>query len=290
MIAFPLSGDIGCFTIGESGIGVIDECLDGCFVIGVSRIGIEAPCPPRVLPPFQNTINSYLYWEHQDDDDLQSFVAAYNTIAQEFMNWFLLLNLPVYFGTFFEAVVSGLLLDWIAAGVYGMERPVLGEGSISSAGPYDTYAFDTFAYDEGRTSFTVRSLPTTDDVFRRCLTWNLLKGQGKYFSVRWLKRRIMQFLLGTDGIPINVDQTYRISVSFGYQGQLNITLLKWLSRVTSESCFDAFAFDSTPFDYLTVATFDLGPQFEFAQYFKYAVDSGVLEMPFKFTPFVVIQG
>jgi len=39
-----------------------------------------------------------------------------------------------------------------------------------------------------------------DDIFKRILTWNLYKGDGNRFSMRWLKRRIARFLFGVNGI------------------------------------------------------------------------------------------
>ena len=35
-----------------------------------------------------------------------------------------------------------------------------------------------------------------DDTYRRCLTWHYQKGDGKYFNIRWLKRRVMRFERG----------------------------------------------------------------------------------------------
>lgn len=274
-MAQPLPGDIGCFTIGESGIGVV------------------ADCPPGVTPPFLKTILSYLYWEYQDDDDLLAFVDAYNNQAQLFANWFNSLNLPIYTGSLLDgdppSVVYGVLLEWVISGLYGLPKPVIAEGKSDELGPYDTFAYDTLAYDGHQVITRINYLPTTDDIFRRVLTWHFFKGDGRRFTVRWLKRRVMQFLTGTNGIPVDIDQTYRISVSFGLQGQLNITLLRWTSAVTGYAGYDAFAYDMLPYDWTEVALTQLGPQFAMAYAFKYAIDSGVLELPFRFTPVVVVQ-
>jgi hypothetical protein len=50
-------------------------------------------------------------------------------------------------------------------------------------------------------SFPVTQFYTlSDDAYQRIITWDFFKGDGKRFCMRWLKRRIMRFLVGVNGI------------------------------------------------------------------------------------------
>jgi hypothetical protein len=46
----------------------------------------------------EDIIKSYLYTQYNDDDDLQAFVTAYNTMAQEIYSWMINANLPIFVG------------------------------------------------------------------------------------------------------------------------------------------------------------------------------------------------
>ncbi len=257
----------------------------GCFVIGHSPIFTGGPCLP-ISRPLLKTIQAYLYWQYRDDDNLQAFVDAYNTLTQEFVDWFNALDLPIYT----RDPVSGALLDWVAASpLYGLLRPVLGAGTAQEEGPYDTYAYDELAYDEIIKVSSVVYTSVTDDIFRRIITWHFLKGDGKTFDVRWLKRRVMRFLTGTDGTNPNIDQTYPISISFGYQGQVNIILITHQTVVNSGAFYDEFAYDEMSYDELSTASVRIRDQFALAQAFKEAMDEGVLEFPFQFQAVVQVQ-
>ena len=173
---------------------------------------------------------SYLYQEYADDDNLQGFVAAYNNLAQNYLDWFNAVNLPIYTGP----LVSGPLLDWVGQGLYDIPRPSLPFGSVSRvvAGPYNTFAYNTLPFNgmqvgvnavgAGIGQFIIgvsaigvgSSELVSDDVYRRVITWKFFKGDGQRFSTPWLKRRIERFLNGTNGINYNVDNTYQVSITF----------------------------------------------------------------------------
>ena len=78
----------------------------------------------------------------------------------------------------------------------------VGDG-VSSYGqlPYSAYRLPRVAWDAVDQGFVSWSFDpaVTDDVFKRILTWHFYKGDGKNFSVRWLKRRIWRFLQGANG-------------------------------------------------------------------------------------------
>lgn len=197
-----------------------------------------------------NIIKAYLYEQYADDADVQALVDAWNTIAQEYVDWFNTVMLPIYTGP----VVSGDLLDWVAEGLYGFVRPVLPFGTSSNDGLYNALFFNELAFDDSNISSS-GSFITNDDTYRRVITWHFFKGDGHQFTIPWLKRRVMRFLLGTNGISYNVDQTYDVSVTFGIGGQVTITI------------------PST---------------YAYASIFQAAVESGALELPFQRTWIVTL--
>ena len=197
----------------------------------------------------QVILGSYLYSEYSDDDDLQGFVAAQNLYTQSYLDTFNGLNLPIY------TQLTGALLDWVGQGLYGISRPGLPSGGSGAVGPLATYAY------AGPPALAVYIPPvsasfiaTTDDVYKRILTWALYKGDGKVFNMRWLKRRIYRFLNGVNGVDFLIDETYNISVAFTGPYAATITL----------------------------ATSDI------ATIFKTAVANGVLELPFMISWDVVL--
>jgi hypothetical protein len=202
----------------------------------------------------QQVIPSYLYWEYSDDSDLQAFVASYNALAQQILNTFNQLNMPVYAG---NALIVGPLLDWIANGIYGVPRPVLSSGSVSATGTYNSYPFNqgVIPYDDLVALGTVTQIVTSDDIFKRILTWNLYRGDGKIFSITWLKRRVLRFLNGLDGTDPGIDQTYLVSVTCA-----NRTFTINLS------------------DYVTAQ-----PSSTLPATLQAAMQSGVLNVPFQYT-------
>src|SRR5215469_3415087 len=151
--------------------------------------------PPPGVTGLTKVIPSYLYQEYSDDDDLQGFVAAQNAKQQDYVDTFNALNLPIYPGP----VVSGALLDWVAQGLYGVPRPALSSGIVIREGPLNTWGPNFLIPTEnaninGLGQTTDESVVVTDDdTYRRVITWHFYKGDGKYFSTRWLKRRIWRF-------------------------------------------------------------------------------------------------
>jgi hypothetical protein len=175
---------------------------------------------------------------------------AQNYLAQQWLNDFNSLDLPVW------SALSGSLLDWVGAGLYGIQRPILsyqqpapiGAGS----GPYNTMAWNTSVYGGGKlhpaNTNPITYLPVTDDVYQRILTWHLYKGDGFQFSTEWLKRRVHRFMDGANGfLPIE-DNHYDVSIT---------------SSGTAIT--------------ITVSANQIGTVLQ------YAVTDGVLALPFQFT-------
>lgn len=244
---------------------------------------IPASFPPTGPTSLTKTIPSYLYVEYNDDDDLQAFVSAYNSLAQDYVDTFNDLNLPIYTSD----PVSGSLLDWVAQGLYGILRPTLADRAAQFIGPFNTYAFNTLGFNEGLLIGSSGSAPVNDDIFRRIITWRFYKGDGKTFNIRWLKRRVMRFLDGTNGVSYNVDTTYPVSVTFGTGNQVNINLLPGVRNITSGAFFNGMGFNTTVFNGYE-STFTPYPAIPNAAILKEAIETGVLELPFQFEYIVTI--
>jgi hypothetical protein len=238
-----------------------------------------AAFPPTGPTTVTAVLPAYLYEQFADDDDLQAFVAAFNALAQQYVDWFVQIGLPIYTGP----NIIGALLDWVAQGLYGIARPTLAAPQPKTLGPFNTYRFGQRPPDIGgrtpppSTTFSA----TTDDVFKRIITWHFYKGDGKVFSIPWLKRRIMRFLAGVNGTaPFNT--TYQVSVSFGASGQVHI-VLRSLIRTISGGCIVGRALvggasslvDSLQFTVVAGVSLTLAPQL------AEALASGALELPFQ---------
>jgi hypothetical protein len=237
----------------------------------------DAPTTLTVILP------AYVYQEYNDDTDVPWFFFAYNQIAQDYMTWLATTCLANYT----QDPVSGDLLDWVGRGRYGIARPSLPYGYLERIGQFNTAPYNELAYNETTVinpEGAGQSYATTDDTYRRCMTWALFTGDGKVFNIRWLKRRVMRFLLGINGINFNVDQTYRISVTFGPGDQANIVIINGVTTVTGGATYNGMGYNDAQFPYNDVALeFTPFSPFAAAQLLKAAIDAGVLELPFQYT-------
>lgn len=241
-----------------------------------------SPWPPTGPTSLTAVIPSYLYQQYKDDDDLLAFVRAHNELAQGVIDWFNEANLPIYTG------LSGPLLDWVAEGLYGMVRPTLSSGANRNVGPLNTYGYNSWALNAFRIIGPTNVSATSDDIFKRIITWAFFKGDGAEFNVRFLKRRVMRFLLGTDGVNYNVDQTYQVSVTFAGRNQVNITLINGFRTITGGALLNRFGFNQfVPLNSLAT-TFTSVTPLPNAAILKQAIDSGALELPFQYEYVVTV--
>lgn len=211
--------------------------------------------PPTGPTTLTQVLASYAYQQYSDDDNIQALIAAYNIIAQQYLNWFNTANLPIYTG------LSGTLLDWIGAGLYGLPRPVIASGQIVGIGPINTWAVNTIAVNAFVSQGAIQTPTVTDDIYKRIITWFFFKGDGQQFCTIWLKRRIMRFMVGVSGTAPNIDNTYPVSIVFNGSGSVTITIT------------------------LTSAA---GISLSVAQIFQAAVSAGAISMPFQLADMVVI--
>lgn len=156
----------------------------------------------------QQTIPAYAYTQYNDDDNITSIFAAFNAYVQAYIGWFNNINLPNYT----TGAVVGALLNWVGAGLYGYPRPSLPSTGSPRRGPIDTFTINTLPINGATPARTSVYYATTDDVYKRCLTWHFFKGDGRQFTNRWLKRRVARFLFGPNGKNYTGD-THLISIA-----------------------------------------------------------------------------
>lgn len=232
------------------------------WVDGYTFDSVPVNIPDWAVLPVEAILKSYLYQEYKPDDNAESFFIAYNNIAQSYLTYLINLNLPIWTAP----SIAGNLLDWVAKSLYGFDRPVLTtSGIILGAGEYNTVAYNEVAvYNEAViTSGNTTSL-VNDDIFKRCLTWNLYKADGFQFNVRWLKNRVRRFVSGANGEPVHVYDTNNISVTYSSGNNIIITV-------------DTSAVETNGVITLAIATI-----------LQEAIDSEVLQLPFQYNFSVVI--
>jgi len=174
--------------------------------------------------PLQQCIPSYLYWEYSDDQDLQAFVASFNSLSQGYLDWFN--NTPL--GVYTSPNINGALLDWVGNGLYGIPRPVLSTQTSSTTAGYNTAPYNSVPYDSLAFSSSGTATLASDDIYKRMLTWDLYRGDGQVFTIGWLKNRVSRFLNGPNGTDYPVlnnppsitvsGNTFTISVFNDMQG------------------------------------------------------------------------
>lgn len=174
------------------------------------------PTPqPGTFPPSGVTsirtlggAGAYVYEQYYDDQNVGAFFAALNDLQQSYIDSANSLNLPIYTG------LSGALLDWVGTNLYGLPRPALSSGNTSIIGPFNSYVFNSVPFNDYEVIGSSDVVATSDDTYKSILTWHFYKGDGKYFSIRWLKRRVMRFITAVDGVSQPIDNTYPVSVTF----------------------------------------------------------------------------
>ena len=174
----------------------------------------------------EDIIRSYLYTQYNDDDNIRAFVTAYNTMAKNVYDWMRSANLPIFVGGY----NVGDQLRWIARGIYGVKPPVLASGRQLVIGAFNTFTFNTVPFNTRKVINQSEQVVVSDDLFKRIMTWNFYKGDGFYFTIPWLKRRIMRFLTGVNGVDVVNDQHWSISVLFSGSGA-SVSIIKGFRKL-----------------------------------------------------------
>lgn len=210
------------------------------------------------------TIKSYLYVQYADDDNLQAYVAAYNGCTQAYVDWFNTVCLPYYPG------LTGDLLDWVAEGLYGEVRVPLASPVTPAEGMLNTEVLNSLTPLGMLNSYVPPSQTVfnlSDDLFQRVITWNFFKGDGKRFTQSWLKRRIMRFIMGANGIPPTPDLP-GFTIGAETTSPVSVVISGGLLTVAIDQSLLSLLADVDP----TVL-----------QLFRLAFLGGVLDLPVQFT-------
>ncbi len=266
-----------------------------------SAVPVPGDFPPSGPTGLTKVIPSYLYQEYSDDDDLQAFVDSQNALQQNYVDTFNALNLPIYTGP----LIAGPLLDWVAEGVYGYKRPWVYAERGFTLGPLNTWTPNQLVPIDALVKTQPRgAVIADDDFYKRCLTWHYMKGDGKYFNVRWLKRRIKRFLIGVNGSCPPIDSTDEISITFGSKYGCTIRFPLINRTVIAGALPNRFGPNGTLGGTPTGAAQYPGKQLplfnlvytvavtfqrpDYINQFAEAINAGVLELPFQFGFNVVI--
>ena len=289
-----------------------------------SATPVPGTFPPTGPTGLTKVIASYLYQQYTDDDDLQAFVDSENSLQQNYVDTFNALNLPIYT----NALIKDALLDWVAEGIYGYKRPWIYTQKPRVFGPLNTWGpggspvnHKTGAeVSPARVAWNgfvpinsiVKSQPqgfviADDDFYKRCLTWHYHKGDGRYTNIRWLKRRIMRFLIGVNGSSPPVDQTNDISITFGAHYNCTVRFVQIIRTVVGGMLPNRFGPNGTlggvnpggasrfpqkigiaRCNWIFTTAVNLPPPSAYVNQFAEALNCGVLELPFQFTFNVVI--
>lgn len=210
------------FLLQENGGKIELESGDGFllldYVVKSVTIGSTITSETKTIP-------SYLYFQYINDENLPSLINAYNTMTQANIDWFNNLNLPIY------TLLSGNLLDWVGAGLYGLPRPVFSSDNIIiRSGPTDTIAItgssdvDTLATAQLGATSTSTTTYIPDGIYKNILTWFFYKNDTRTFSIPWLKRRIARFLYSPDGSIPDFAYTQSIGIVFNYNSTIGKTV------------------------------------------------------------------
>lgn len=161
-------------------------------------------------------IPSYPYVQFSDDVNISAWFSAYNTYAQEYLDWFNNTPLAIYTND----TISGPLLDWVANGVYGIYRVPIANNKTQEIGAVNTYTPNYLPFNQRKVVSTGTVTTMTDDIFKRLITWDFFKGDGMQFTIPWIKRRVARFIYGIGGFS----DTNNISVTFTAVRTVQITV------------------------------------------------------------------
>ncbi|CAB4132139.1 hypothetical protein UFOVP136_52 [uncultured Caudovirales phage] len=223
-------------------------------------------------------IPPYPYLPYVFDDKINAIFQGITSYAQDYIDSFNSLNLPIYNSKI------GAFLDYVGVNLYGISRPVLPIGNITTIGEINNFSLNELELNVLITKYPNQFYIANDDVYKRVITWHHYKSDGELFNIRYLKRRIMRFLSNGD-----INQTYQISVSFGQNNQCNIIIYNngridlRPSSVINDGELNSFALNEQRTQQIPFVKFDL------AEVFKKCIETGTLEMPWQYQTNVTIE-
>lgn len=158
--------------------------------------------------PLAQAVAAYLYDEYSDDSDLQAFIAAYNALAQGYIDWFN--TTPLGFYT--SPNITGQLLDWTAEGIYGIKRPVISSLLTRTIGSMNSQPMNVVAMNQHTILRGGTAQVASDDIYKRVLTWILYRGDGMQSSIIWLRKRVARFIYGANGSDVPLSDTLNVGI------------------------------------------------------------------------------
>lgn len=158
--------------------------------------------------PLQTVPKAYPYAQYSDDPNVAAFFTAYTQIAQGYLQWYN--DTPL--GLYTSSNIVGSLLDWTAAGIYGVVRPVISTLTRRTRGGFGSRFFGGSPYGVFQVKSSGTAQVANDDYYKRVLTWTLYKGDGDNVDIAWLKKRIARFLYGANGADVDVGMANYISI------------------------------------------------------------------------------
>jgi len=174
--------------------------------------GAALTTEPTPAPALQTTIPAYPYQEFADDLAVAAFFESYTQISQSYLDWSNQTPLSVYT----SPAISGPLLDWIGQGIYGITRPVFSSLVTSTLAGIDAYPINVADINGVIRTSSGTAVVASDDYYKRFMTWFLYLGDGRRFSVPWLRKRVARFLYGVNGGDITLSQTETVHILAGF--------------------------------------------------------------------------
>lgn len=159
--------------------------------------------------PLATQIPSYAYQEYADDLNITAFFDSYNNLSQTYLDWANQNPLSVWS----NPNISGLLLDWVMNGIYGIERPVFSSLTTRRFGGLNSLPLNTIALNGIRQTTSGSATLATDDYYKRVGTWTLYAGNGRYFNIEVLRLKVARFIYGANGGDVTLSQAQTIHIT-----------------------------------------------------------------------------
>lgn len=231
-------------------------------------------------PPLQNVVPSYPFREYSDDPNIVAFFTAYNQLAQGYLTWVNQTPLGVYT----SPNVSGPLLDWIGQGIYGIVRPSYAALQSAFLAGLASLPLATVAIAGNELLATGAGTLSSDDFYKRLLTWWLYVGDGRRFTIMTLRKKIARFIYGVNGTDVTVAQAQSISIAVsGYQAiQAGLAAVPLASVPVAGSQLIS---PRNTGQYIITVPHSAGAS---ALYFQQAFGQGLLAFPFQIAATVVV--
>jgi hypothetical protein len=172
--------------------------------------------------PLMKITPSYPYKQLYSNDPLiVPFFNTYNIAAQYYLDWYNQNPIAIYT----SPKVSGLLLNFVARGLYGLMRPTISNITTTyGAAEMNSIEMNSQAMNGNSVTQDGTTEIVDDDIFKRMMTWHLYLGDGRQATMPWLRKRIARFIYGLNGADITNDFLQYVNLSFPSTNNIEIIL------------------------------------------------------------------